>query len=1290
MKYKSRSSLVTRNLDLELWKESRSGAWANRGFHYQHLVISLILVQQWAGLAPTGNLVPEGLDDCVVEIFGHLTFIQIKSRKNNKFGETEVSKYLANVDSKLAKLSNSKANRSAVILEQSRTKKIDPEITQLFDDDTQNVFICESPSEEIVKLLVTKLEVAEIVAEGLANDLYRLVADASVENASLPFNRRRKISTTEVEYRIFERLKAEDPSAIDHALFSGTLEPIDFTTPINEPDFYRGVKVKVGHVAANLVTDRTNDVDRVLDALWKQRHVLVTGPSGAGKSALVWLAATRITSQMRCFQITGIATTTHAEAIIAFIRARRPSENSPIGLLFDEVGSTNSDLWNVLVHEMRGIPAVYLLGSVRREDVHLITNQSDTNFIPIILEEHLAQTVWEKLSAENQKVWSHWREPFEQSEGLMLEYVHLLTLGKRLAAVIGEQVRQRERENRNDELTILRSAAVICARGGEVAADRLFELLDLKHDAANRAMRRLIDEHLVCESRPGVLGGLHMLRSSALVTESHNETVYLTADTLWKSLPATTNETLPRVVLSILADSTTENESQTLRNLAGILSNSHDIHQWAAILTGLGLATLERHVTSLMSTLNSHGVQRTHWPLAVGFSDPQINFSDLPEASEQLVNLGNAVRAFQNLPKRDLRAICLKHIPEGSESPFCESIHQANKFLACLVPIFGGEPVRTALRYDFSADQDTNNIRKIARLLSTAHSVEPDLAESLVAWFGGEQALFDMFHSQIPWTSPPIIENEGEHGRTIRSNWYHVVEPYQPNPHDTVVDICRILIALSPHSDATASDAVNPMGQPIAVGKFNPVSKNIPSANLPAKARVAWNVASLQVLLAKSSSSSLTDYTHQMGSLVKHTEKVFRSITEKWINGKHVSHANPLITEINEIVETVNTLTYSASQKLPLEMTEPAKASTNDSLGNLLTDVLSNLVRRMSDLNTAKDAATFAGSLANEACEYHQSEIWRTTISPPLKELSDLSDRLADVSCILHEFAHNSKPDFIKRIFKKARKARQGTAIKVIARHSRFLANRRFKNRLRKLERELSERGWCASYLSRTINESDSPYWPACEVAILVNFKDFETQPESWVDEIFSLGKQHLKDDWPFSTVPVMNDQVLASLALRPSYQFPLPDPDFVCNWYTQLDKPIFSSKLTESFDSAIAACIQFSSIIACRDLQNLHREEEEALSKVLDTLKTNREIIANTTAQTKIEHFTLALDYIDQSRDRVFDEYESKKAGRAVESPFCITPHLVLAGEKNEHMAEFDAVRLLLLQEECHLAEYL
>jgi len=216
---------------LESWKKSRSGAWAGRGFHYQHWVSALILVRQWAGLEPPGFLVPEGLEDCVLEVSGRRIWIQIKSRKNDRFRNDEVRHILDAVDGKATKLKCGQAIRSAVILEQPRANEAEYDITRLFDDEDRKVVVCGAPAEEVVRLLSTQLETAAVIAEGLASDLYRLVADSSAENASLPFDERRRISTTEVERRIFERLEAEDPSAIDHALVSGALEPIDFTTP---------------------------------------------------------------------------------------------------------------------------------------------------------------------------------------------------------------------------------------------------------------------------------------------------------------------------------------------------------------------------------------------------------------------------------------------------------------------------------------------------------------------------------------------------------------------------------------------------------------------------------------------------------------------------------------------------------------------------------------------------------------------------------------------------------------------------------------------------------------------------------------------------------------------------------------------------------------------------------------------------------------------------------------------------------------------------------------------------
>lgn len=435
------------NDTLDRWKNSRSGAWAGRGFHYQHLISVLILVRQWAGLAPSGFLVPEGLEDCVVELADHNIWLQIKSRKDNTFNDTEVQKFLGAIRSNAKRINGDMEIRAGVILENQRTGVTEAHIDQLFLDEWPSVFVCESPGEEATKIVTKQVDTAEVIACGIINELYRMVAEASQANASLTFEQRRRISTTEVERLIFQRLEAEDPSVIDRAMASGTLEPVDFTSVVSEPSFYRGVKVTPGHVAAGLVIDRPADTHVVVRALRQSRHVVLSGPSGAGKSALLWLSAKQLAGELRWFQITGRALQSDADAIIRFVRARHPTETSPIGLAFDDIGSANHELWDVLVRELRGMSAVYFLGSMRREDVSLLANQADTELIAVSLDEELAESVWRRLHAEEQTSWEHWVEPFEQSGGLMLEYVHVLTEGRRLQAVIDEQVRQRVKKN---------------------------------------------------------------------------------------------------------------------------------------------------------------------------------------------------------------------------------------------------------------------------------------------------------------------------------------------------------------------------------------------------------------------------------------------------------------------------------------------------------------------------------------------------------------------------------------------------------------------------------------------------------------------------------------------------------------------------------------------------------------------------------------------------------------------------------------------------------------------------
>lgn len=1270
---------------IEAWKNSRSGAWAGRGFHFQHLFSVLILVRQWAGLAPSGNLVPEGLEDCVVELPEEEYWLQIKSRKEGKFRDAEVKKILQEVSIKANSVQKLGGRKIFAILEQSCPEISSIDIDNLFDENKSEVLVCNAPQDEAIKILKTQLSVTEIIAEGILSDFYKLVASCSEENASLAFENRRRISTSEIERRIFEQLEAQDPSAIDHALYSGLLAPVDFTRPKIEPTFYQGVKVSPGHVASGLVLDRDQDKENVIRSLQEKRNVLISGPSGAGKSALLWLTTESLIGGIRWFQVTSSSIASDADSIIRFLRARRPSEKSSIGLVLDEIGSTNADLWDVLVRELRSLPSIYLLGTVRREDIPLISNLADIEVIEINLNEPLTESMWLKLKNDGQTEWEHWREPFEQSEGLMLEYVHILTQGKRLASVIQDQVLARQQENRVEELAILRIASMVSSEGGDIEVSKLINLLNIKPEVASRVLNRLIDEHLIRESKPGVLGGLHILRSKALVEASHDQIVFLTEKSLWQGFPAVTNETLPRVVQSVLSTTTADKEESTLTKFSSILTNSHDIQTWIAILTGLGLATLEKNVISFINILEQHGVQRAQWSLASMFSDPKINLPDFDTFAEWQ-KIREAILAFRTLPKQDLRQLCLKQLSDESSIPPCQSLHDLNRLFSCLTPICGGESIDINISANISGDGEVD-IHDASDVLASAYLISPDMAVKLVENMGGEEILFRWFTAQTPWVTFPTIDPSGKHGRTVRSDIFTISDNIQEDLHKSVCNICETLIAISPESDAAASDAITPSGGQLVIGDYQPYSKNMPRQNIPAKARVSWNVAFRQILLARSGSDSLTTYTNRMAVLVKQTEKIFRPFSEKWIKGKRVPNVDVLADEINSIIQAVNEISYAAPESPSHDMTQPASnAGEDDSLGALLTGILGNLMRRMNQVSgegNPKSAAIFAGSLAIQARDHEQSHIWRTSLNPPRKELLALAERLTQVSYILHEFGYDNSNASIQKVINFTKNSAPSKAVHAASRRCTFLALQRFNKKLNSIEQSLREKGWCSKCWSRPIDKADSPFWPPREIAIAVEINDFETDAE-YIDAVFEVADRHFNGTWPYRIVPVINGFIVAPLAMLQSSNMPLPDQDFRKNWEDHIALPFISSPILEKLDEALAACIQVSAIITSRNLESLHPEEDKALSDAIEVASLSHEYLSKAAEQTGTDEILWAADYVSEYWDNVVDEFEAAKEGKRVENPICISPHLALSGETDDRAIEMAGARVLILQAEC------
>jgi hypothetical protein len=1273
---------------LKAWKKSRAGAWAGRGFHYQHLVTTLILLRQWAGLAPIGAIVPEGLEDCVIELDRGDLWLQIKSRFEGSFSGAELRNVADQVRTKAAALDDLPAVRARVILEQDVDGQELASLDDLFVDAPFVAVRVDAPQDAMVILFAERLDIAEITAENLVSDLYKLVAEVAQENARLSFQERRRITTTEVEKRIAGHLEAADPSAIDAALLSGALRPIDLHTPLTEPHFYEGVKVAPGHVAAGLVLPRPSETARAIEGLKVRRTVLLSGPSGAGKSALLWLTVSALAAEFRWFQVTAAALANDVQTIIRFLRARRPGPRSPIALAFDEVGVANSGLWDALMPELRSMPDVYCLGSIRQEDVTLIASRADTKFVSVHLDEALAEAVWRKLAETDLTHWVHWREPFEQSGGLMLEYVHILTQGRRLADVIAEQVHARELESREDELAIIRYSSVLCARGGEVHARALFDLVSIPDERASRALKRLLDEHLVRESRPGVLGGLHLLRSRALEEASHDGVVYSTETSFWRALSSTTRETLPHVLQSLLANNEGNHETP-LRKLASILVESDRLDVWTAIFTGLGLATLDRAAAEFASILERRGVQRAQWSLAVMFSDPDIEIAEMPD-HEAWQRMRAAVLEFRARSKNDLRAACAALLPHSARIPAFPGLMEANEMLSALVPIAGGEAVPLAMDEEIESSEN-RDVREIAEFLSMARLFDAALADRLATRLGGETHLLERFRDQTPWLGTPTIDPHGEHGRTVRADWFLLAEQYQDDAHETVCGICETLIGLSPRSDAAASNAVLASGEVVQLGSFVPISKNMPRKNLPAKARVAWNVAFKQIFLARFAGGSLTEYASEMASTVRETEKIFRSFSEKWIKSKAIPNRDALADEINGLTARINALSYVAPEKPSHSMAAPKKGTgANDTLGGLLTAVVGNLAPRMGKMpgdELGKATAAFAGGLSAQARDHSRSSIWRVVASPPSEELAALGARLYDVSCILHEMVAESSPVRIATWVAAAKKARMGNGIHAAAHLCRAAADRRLRDRLNNLEEDMRRRGWRARCRIRTIEDDpDTPFWPPNEIALLVELDSFERDAPA-LEAGLAVAREMIGYDYPYRVAPIVGGQVIGAFALQPSSELgALPDDLFAQRWLGAIEEPILATSVADTFDRAVAACVQVSSILAFRDPSDLQLEEARVLGEVIEDIQRNMAELDAAAARGSDE-FAWAAQFIETCWDRLGVEAEAARAGKPIDGALWEDAHAALKGEQTDWMLEVVGAKALLREIEAKQA---
>jgi len=526
----------------DLWKRSRSGARAGRGFRFQDAAATAAAVLCWAGRIGGNAVVPESFDDFTIETTDHAVYVQTKSKASTErgFSAAEIAEILSTPPTSFLTAEPAKATRFVLIdrpfdglsfenwgqrigsnLDLARRFK--PVVTAILGDEAETdrilsrsgLITWQSPAELAASVIAERRNVPLGAAKCCVHSLIALMGTRTDINASTTFEHRSKLTVGEVDKEIEAVLSLVDWNAVESAFRKGIAEHIDFGSPLPESAYYLGVATQAGHVAAGLTFPRDAIVSEIIESLFHNRRVLVTGPSGAGKSAVAFLAAFETRHAFRWIQLKRSASEDY-ESLRRCLIAQAPTAVSPVVLYLDDAGSGDGPPWQFALEVSLSISFVFVVATAREENLAILQGTEQFTKIRPELDAPFAEKMWQQLREDGATAWVSWREPLERSQALLLEYAHILTQGRRLQEVVSDQVRQRLNEKRDNEFEVLRLTSAAASLGASVSTALLASHLKLTPAECARALQRLIDEHLIRRAGEDDVLGLHELRSQCI------------------------------------------------------------------------------------------------------------------------------------------------------------------------------------------------------------------------------------------------------------------------------------------------------------------------------------------------------------------------------------------------------------------------------------------------------------------------------------------------------------------------------------------------------------------------------------------------------------------------------------------------------------------------------------------------------------------------------------------------------------------------------------------------------
>ena len=375
--------------------------------------------------------------------------------------------------------------------------------------------------------------VAALISSRLIEDLTKIAADQRSTSVHSPACR--MIGDLDVLVDAVHRVV--DVERLDSAVRAGICEVADYAASPSSglSIFLQGVDALPAHIGADFDVIRPVPSRAAQIGLEQTRYILITGPSGAGKSAQMWRSARDFVRGAQVVRVHRLETDHDVEELIRYVRLLEPRDGRTVVVCCDDLGRPRTALWPLAVHRLLELCGVVMIGAVRREDFTAELLRGG-QLVELLLDNCTAETIALQLEHVGVSLALEVAEAVNRARGQLMEYVSLLTTGRRLQAVLASQA---ESLLNAPDQTGANIARLICGAhtvGVSIDASDLERGMGCERVDLTRALRRLQDEHIITTDDQQAWRGLHERRSEVLTELLH------------KTPPPTRRETLDSVL----------------------------------------------------------------------------------------------------------------------------------------------------------------------------------------------------------------------------------------------------------------------------------------------------------------------------------------------------------------------------------------------------------------------------------------------------------------------------------------------------------------------------------------------------------------------------------------------------------------------------------------------------------------------------------------------------------------------------------------------------------------------